>query len=127
VTPTDKRSDRHLQIGQITWDLKALALELRVPVLCLCQLSRAAEERDKKTGLVVEPRLSMLKESGDVEQDADMVLLLHRQQRATDATMILAKNRQGEQGKFNLEWNGERTRFDCGGLPNRESDFDEFV
>lgn len=62
VTPDDRGAPRHLQVGKITWDLKALALELNVPVLCLCQLSRVADERDKKTGLVVEPRLGMLKE-----------------------------------------------------------------
>ncbi|MCE5269160.1 MAG: replicative DNA helicase [Planctomycetaceae bacterium] len=126
VTPSDRRADRHLQVGQITWDLKALALELRVPILCLCQLGRAAEERDRKTGLVVEPRLSFLKESGDIEQDVDMVLLLHRQQRATEAVMILAKNRQGEQARFNLMWDGPRTRFECAGLSGREKAFDEF-
>jgi len=126
VTPSDRRADRHLQIGQITWDLKALALELRVPVICLCQLSRAAEERDKKTGLIVEPRLSHLKESGDVEQDADMVLLLHRQQRAAETVMILAKNRQGEQARFNLAWDGARTRFACGASCGRELAFDAF-
>jgi len=112
VTPSDRRKDRHLQIAEISWGLKELAAELSVPVLCLCQLSRLAEERDKKSGLIREPRLSDLKESGDLEQDADMVMLLHRQPRASDAMLILAKNRQGEQGKFHLTWNAERTRFD---------------
>jgi len=114
VTPADKRRDRHLQVGQIAWDLKAMALELQVPVLCLCQLSRAAEERNRKTGHVNEPRMSHLKESGDLEQDADVVLLLHRQPRANEAIMILAKNRQGEQARFNLEWDGGRMQFSCG-------------
>jgi replicative DNA helicase len=111
VTPEDRRADRHLQIGQITWALKALALELKVPVLVLSQLGRAAEERNRKTGMVIEPRLSHLKESGDIEQDADMVLLLHRQQRAKEAELILAKNRQGEQGKFHLTFDAARTLF----------------
>jgi len=123
VTPADAKVDRHLQVGKITWDLKALALELRVPVLCVCQLGRVAEERDRKTGLVIEPRLSMLKESGDIEQDADMVLLLHRQQRAVESLLILAKNRQGEQARFNLQWDGERTRFSCDGVPGRGTAF----
>lgn len=115
ITPSNRRVDRHLQVGQITWDLKALALELDVPVLCLCQLGRSADECEKKTGLVIEPRLGMLKESGDIEQDADMVVLLHRQTRASDALAILAKNRQGEQARFKLEWDGERMRFYAGG------------
>ncbi len=83
--------------------------------MCLSQLGRAAEERDKKTGMVAEPRLAHLKESGDIEQDADMVLLLHRQQRAADAVMILAKNRQGSQARFKLVWDAERTRFSVPG------------
>ena len=117
ITPADRRANRHLQVGQITWDLKALALELKVPVLCLSQLGRAAEDRDKN-GFVVEPRLAHLKESGDIEQDADMVLLLHRQPRATNAVMILAKNRQGSQARFNLVWDAERTRFYVPGQGN---------
>jgi len=113
VTPSDRKVPRHLQVGQITWDLKAMALELGLPVLCLTQLSRAAEERDKKTGIIREPRLSDLKETGDQEQDADMVLLLHRQPRSPDAKLILAKNRQGKQGTFNLVFDAGRMRFEC--------------
>jgi replicative DNA helicase len=116
VAPADRSVPRHLQVGQMTADLKALAMELKVPVLCLAQLSRQAEERDKKTGLVREPRLADLKESGDIEQDADVVVLLHRQQRARDAKLILAKNRQGEQATFNLVFDGARIRFECGAV-----------
>lgn len=115
VTPADRRAPRHLQVGQVSWDLKALALELGVPILALTQLSRQAEERDKNTGLVREPRLSDLKETGDLEQDADMVLLLHRQARAYDAKMILAKNRQGEQGSFHLVFDAQKMLFTCCG------------
>jgi len=115
VTPSDRKAQRYLQVGQITWDLKALALELGIPVLCLTQLSRAAEEHDKKTGVIREPRLSDLKETGDQEQDADMVLLLHRQPRAREAKLILAKNRQGEQGSFHLVFDPGRMRFQCCG------------
>jgi len=125
VTPEDRRIDRHLQVGQITWALKALALELQVPVLALSQLGRAAEERDRKTGLIMEPRLSHLKESGDIEQDADMVMLLHRQQRAKETTLILAKNRQGAQGKLNLMFDAARTRFTMPEVDNY-SEFDGF-
>lgn len=113
VTPTDRKVSRHLQVGQVGWDLKSLALELQIPVLCLTQLSRQAEERDRKSGLIREPRLSDLKETGDQEQDADMVLLLHRQPRARDVKLILAKNRQGEQGSFRLEFDAARMRFEC--------------
>ncbi len=126
ITPADRRVDRHLQVGQITWDLKALALELQVPVLCLSQLGRAAEERDRKTGMVAEPRLAHLKESGDIEQDADQVLLLHRQQRAVDTVMILAKNRQGSQARFKLTWDAEHTQFSCYQIPTHD-EFEEFA
>lgn len=70
--------------------------------------------------------MAHLKESGDIEQDADMVLLLHRQPRASEAVMLLAKNRQGEQARFNLTWHGERTRFSCAPTAARHSEFDEF-
>ena len=123
VTPADRSVPRNLQVGQIAWDLKALALELRVPVLCLTQLSRAAEEREKKTGAVRDPRLSDLKESGNQEEDADMVLLLHRQPRARDAKLILAKNRQGEQGQFHLAFDAARMRFECA-MPVRPGNYE---
>jgi replicative DNA helicase len=123
ITPVDRSVPRHLQVGQIAWDLKSLALELRVPVLCLTQLSRAAEERDKKTGNIREPRLSDLKDSGNQEEDADMVLLLHRQPRARDAKLLLAKNRQGEQGAFHLVFDAARMRFECA-MPVRPGNYE---
>ena len=104
---------RHYWGRQVVLVSTLVASELGVPVICLTQLSRAAEERDKKTGLLREPRLSDLKETGDQEQDADMVLLLHRQPRSPDAKLVLAKNRQGEQGSFNLVFDAERMRFAC--------------
>jgi len=76
VTPADRRADRHLQIGQITWDLKALALELRCRALSL-PVEPAGGRAGQEDGTDYRARLSHLKESGDVEQDADMVLLLH--------------------------------------------------
>lgn len=123
MTPADRKLPRHEQVGQITWELKSIALELRVPVLCLTQLSRAAEERDKKTGVVREPRLSDLKDSGNQEEDADMVLLLHRQPRAQDAKLLLAKNRQGEQGAFHLVFDAARMRFECS-MPVRPGNYE---
>jgi replicative DNA helicase len=112
VTPDDRRAPRHLQVGQISGALKELARELEVPVLCLCQLSRAAEVVDKQ-GKIQRPRMSMLKESGDIEQDADMVLLLHRADvKSTEAELIVGKNRNGQVGQvFGLQWDGLRTRY----------------
>ncbi len=114
VTPADRKVQRNLQVGQISGDLKELARELRVPVLCLCQLSRAAEEVIKagpQKGQMREPRLSDLKESGDIEQDADMVLFLQRLPRTIPTNFYLAKNRQGDQAKFKMDFHGPETRF----------------
>lgn len=110
LTPSDRSIPRHLQIGAMTGELKALALETETPILLLAQLSRLADVVDAE-GNYIEPRLSHLKESGDVEQDSDAVWLLHRPQRAGDAILTVAKNRQGEQGQFTLAWDGARTRF----------------
>jgi replicative DNA helicase len=103
LTPENPRDDRYLQIGKMTSDLKALARELNVPVLLLCQLARAAE--------AVEPRLDHLRESGDIEQDADVVMLLYRKDRGQDAVLDVAKNRNGDTGAFTLYFDAARTRF----------------
>jgi replicative DNA helicase len=85
--------------------LKALAKELGVPVVALCQLNREADG--------AEPRLSHLRESGAIEQDADIVLFLHRDDAdKTAATLIVAKHRHGDTGKIRLRWVPERTRFE---------------
>lgn len=105
VRPDDHTRPRHEQVAAITGGLKALAKELGVPVLALCQLNREAER--------AEPRLSNLRESGAIEQDADMVLFLHRdEQDAGKAHLIVAKHRYGETGRFELQWIAEETRFD---------------
>ena len=67
--------------------------------------------------------MSDLKESGNQEEDADMVLLLHRQPRARDAKLILAKNRQGEQGEFHLAFDAARMRFECA-MPVRPGNYE---
>ena len=105
LTAENPRDDRYLQIGRMTSDLKALARELSVPVLLLCQLSRAAEN--------VEPRLDHLRESGDIEQDADVVMLLYRKDRQAATVLDVAKNRNGDTGAFALHFDAARTRFSC--------------
>jgi replicative DNA helicase len=111
VKPDDYRMQRHQQVGQISGDLKGLAKEFACPVIALAQLNREGEET---------PRLSSLRESGDIEADADMVLFIHKKQmrvdgKLTDTTeMILAKHRHGETGTCQLDWDGSRTRFDDG-------------
>jgi replicative DNA helicase len=109
VQPTDSKRQRYEQLGQVTGDLKAMAKELNVPVLALCQLNRDADGQ--------EPRLSQLRDSGSIEQDADIVLFIHADKPDTsERTLIVAKHRHGDVGKLSLVWNKARLRFD--GQPN---------
>ncbi len=105
VRPADSKRPRHEQVAEVSAGLKSLAKELNVPVLALCQLNREAD--------AAEPRLSHLRESGSIEQDADIVLFIHRdKQDATEARLIIAKHRHGDTGAVALRWVPERTRFD---------------
>ncbi|MEG1872530.1 MAG: replicative DNA helicase, partial [Ruthenibacterium sp.] len=115
---TGKRSENRVQeISEITRNLKIMAKELNVPVIALSQLSRSAE---KATGRADHrPVLSDLRDSGSIEQDADIVMFLYReayydnseQADTTIAECIVAKNRHGEVGKVDLAWDGAHTRF----------------
>ena len=93
-------------VGIISRTLKLLAVELNIPVLTASQLSRASERNDA-------PRLSDLRESGSIEQDADAVLLLHaaNEKENPERDLTLAKNRQGRCGGFKLLFSGERMLF----------------
>lgn len=100
-------------ISEITRQLKIMAKQLDVPVILLSQLSRGPESRTDKR-----PMLSDLRESGSIEQDADIVLFLYRDayynrenQRPNEAECIVAKNRHGETGTVFLNWDGQFTRF----------------
>lgn len=112
-----KRTESRVQeISEITRNLKIMAKELNVPLIVLSQLSRSAE---KGQGRDARPALSDLRDSGSIEQDADVVLFLYRdayysQDEETDqnqAECIVAKNRHGEVGKVYLGWDGAHTRF----------------
>lgn len=101
------------EISEITRSMKIMAKELNVPVITLSQLSRTAEKKDNK-----EPMLSDLRDSGSIEQDADIVLFLYRDsyydKEAEDkraCKCIVAKNRHGETGDIRLCWDGQYTRF----------------
>ena len=111
--------NRQQAVSDISRMLKIMAKELQVPVLCLSQLSRANEKREDKR-----PMLSDLRESGAIEQDADVVLFLYRDDYYNEdsdkhniAECIVAKNRHGETGKVMLRWMPEYTAF--GTLENR--------
>ena len=110
-----KRNESRVQeISEITRNLKIMAKELNVPLICLSQLSRSAE---KGQGKDARPSLSDLRDSGSIEQDADAVLFLYRdfyynqEEDQTKAECIVAKNRHGEVGKVYLGWDGAHTRF----------------
>jgi replicative DNA helicase len=152
------RKQRYEVVGEMTAGLKDIARELRVPVLCLCQLNRmsetdrvAATEKVKSRkpadkpewGPPGEPGLRHLYESGRIEQDADVVLFLHRDLNgpvpgkksqddkrwwfSTDAKLLTAKNRNGEVGSVRLRFDPPRTRFECIDAPGGAGAWDEFA
>lgn len=105
--------NRVLEISELTRNLKIMAKELNVPVIVLSQLSRGPETRQDHR-----PMLADLRESGSIEQDADIVLFLFcegyydkESENRNVAECIVAKNRHGETGKVELGWNGEYTLF----------------
>lgn len=112
IEPEDKRAPREQQIAQITRRLKFLAKELAVPVVALAQLNRGVELRDDKR-----PRLADLRESGAIEQDADIVMFLHRPEMYNPedspgkAEVIVAKHRNGPTGIVALSFEKEHLRF----------------
>lgn len=110
---TRGNENRQQIVSDISRSLKIMAKDLNVPVLCLSQLSRANESRQDKR-----PMLSDLRESGAIEQDADIVLFLYREgyynadtENPNLAECIIAKNRHGETGKVDLQWTPEFTTF----------------
>lgn len=119
-----KNSSREQEISEISRSLKILAKELNVPVIALSQLSRGAEKRDDKR-----PMLSDLRESGAIEQDADIVMFLYRDdyynedtEKKNVAEVILAKHRGGSTGTVELAWLPSYTKF--ANLSKRYGDYE---
>jgi replicative DNA helicase len=114
LAPTDPKTPREQQVAEISRGLKALAKELDVPVLVLSQLNRSAEKENRT------PKLSDLRESGSIEQDADVVLMLARPKDADEkfqvasdsAELIVAKQRNGPVGELKLTFLRDITRFE---------------
>ena len=123
MTSGRRTENRVQEISDITRNLKIMAKELNVPVIALSQLSRSAEKATGRSDH--RPQLSDLRDSGSIEQDADVVLFLYRQayynshqdgaeeQQADERTAecIVAKNRHGETNTVQLGWDGAHTRF----------------
>ncbi|NMM06016.1 MAG: replicative DNA helicase [Polaromonas sp.] len=123
----DARQPRAYQLEEISRGLKTLAKELEIAVVCLAQVNRKVEERADAT-----PALSDLRDSGAIEQDADVVLFVHRPIQAKPdmnddwqhyAKVSIAKNRQGRCGVISLSYIGEQTRFSdwSGPTPSRSA------
>jgi replicative DNA helicase len=117
MMPTNTRASDSMvqQITEISRSLKILARELDVPVLALSQLSRAVEQRGGK------PRLSDLRDSGSIEQDADVVIFIHREdmqqrsdvnERTGVAEILIEKHRNGPVGKVELRFNDKHANFE---------------
>ena len=113
MTGTGKNESRQQEISDISRSLKALARELKVPVIALSQLSRAVEQRPDHR-----PMLSDLRESGAIEQDADVVMFIYRDdyynkdtEMKNVAEIIIAKQRNGAIGTINLAWLPDYTQF----------------
>ncbi|MDO7786103.1 replicative DNA helicase [Desulforamulus aquiferis] len=114
IKPHKKTNNRNEEIGQISWGLKSIAKELQVPVIVLSQLSRDVEKRSDKT-----PMLSDLRDSGSIEQDADIVCFMYRDDYYTKeksnkkgiTDLIIAKQRLGPTGKVELYFQKQWARF----------------
>ncbi len=125
MSPTQSRNSDNVvqQISEISKSLKHLARELDVPVLALSQLSRAVEQRQGK------PRLSDLRDSGSIEQDADIVMFIHREDRYKDhnerdniAELLIEKHRNGPTGAVKLKFDDKHSCF----LSLEKTDYDDF-
>jgi replicative DNA helicase len=121
MTAPGRQENRQVEVASISRAIKSVAKELGVPVVCLSQLNRGPEARADNR-----PRMSDLRESGSIEQDADVVMLLHREEyyhvgdqawadanpeKVGLAEVIIAKNRNGPTGAVGLRWDSKSTRF----------------
>lgn len=102
-----RADSRTNEVAAISRALKIMAKDLNVPILCLSQLSRESDKQGRR------PRLSDLRESGSIEQDADVVMILYREDKETPerVKLLVEKNRHGSTGDIDLHWDGKYTKF----------------
>jgi len=128
MVPTQTKSDNMVQqVTEISHSLKNLARELDVPVIALSQLSRAIEQRGGR------PRLSDLRDSGSIEQDADVVMFIHREDKYKEesektniAEILIEKHRNGETGRVELFFNEKKATFQSIDKHHTEKEFNDF-
>ncbi len=132
MVPTNTKANDNLvqQVTEISRSLKNLARELDIPVIALSQLSRAVEQRGGR------PRLSDLRDSGSIEQDADVVMFIHREDKYKEesektniAEILIEKHRNGETGKVELFFNAQKATFqslDKANYSGTEKEFRDF-
>ena len=107
VPDSSYKGNRFAEVGKISRDIKNLAMELDIPIVALSQLNRVSEQKETK-----EPTMGELRESGNVEQDASIVLLMwNLNEERTKKGLKADKNRQGEIGKIELKFDGARMQF----------------
>ncbi|MGD9128383.1 MAG: replicative DNA helicase [Planctomycetia bacterium] len=136
ISPENSNDPRQEQVAKIARRLKGLARELRIPILCLAQLNRQVEQGTGKESR--RPRMSHLRESGAIEQDADVVMFVHREEYyyhkreeaeaagvAGQGDIFIAKQRNGPTGDVKLTWLHKYTRFE-NAAPQSYGEFDSF-
>jgi len=112
ITPSVIKANRTEQVSQISRDLKLIAEELEVPIIALSQVRRESDQEKRP------PKLSDLRESGSLEQDSDIVLLLHRERNpitgdlSEEGTLSVSKNRHGETGSILVHFNPDKVRYE---------------
>lgn len=109
LKPNKSLGNRFVEVGEISRTLKGIAMELNIPIIALSQLNRVSEARETK-----EPTMAELREAGDIEQDASVIILMWNlsQEDPTKKGCKIAKNRQGVVGKVVLEFDGDHMRFE---------------
>ena len=112
------RGNRYAEVGAISKAIKSLAMELNIPIIALSQLNRVSETRDTK-----EPTMAELREAGDIEQDASVIILMWNlsQEDNSKKGCKVEKQRQGQTGKVVMNFNGDLMRFEETGESVKEA------